>query len=219
MKKLILVGGGGHSKVILDVMSAQGEYELAGIGDDKYTHTFLQHGVPNGPVADMIKLLEQDDYHLIIAIGSNRIRHAVKHRLGLPESKYAILIHPKAIIGSEVTIGEGSVIMPGAIINYGAFIGHHCIINSGSIIEHENALGNFVHISPSAALGGDVTIGDGAHIGIGAKVIEGRRIGGWSTLGAGAVAITDIPQHCTAIGVPAKPIKYVEDHQILQRRA
>jgi acetyltransferase EpsM len=214
MKKLILVGGGGHGKVVLDVMSAQGEYELAGVGDDKYTHYSWQHGIPHGPVADMIKMLEHDDYYLIIAIGSNRNRHAVKNRIGLPEAKYAVLIHPKAIIGSEVTIGKGSVIMPGAIINYGAHIGQHCIINTGSIIEHENAIGSFVHVSPSASLGGDVTIEDGAHIGLGAKVIEGRRIGSWSTLGAGAVAITDIPQQCTAVGVPAKLIKYVEDLQI-----
>ncbi|NEW04730.1 acetyltransferase [Paenibacillus sp. SYP-B3998] len=221
MKKLILIGGGGHGKVVLDVMTAQGVYVLAGVGDDRFSHTFLQHGVPHGPITDMIKLLEYDEFSLLIAIGSNRSRHAVEQRIGVAKAKYATLIHPKAVIGSGVTVGEGSVIMPGAIINCGAHIGRHCIINTGSIIEHENVIGDFVHLSPTAALGGDVAIEDGAHIGMGAKVIEGRRIGSWSTLGAGAVAITDIPQLCTAVGVPAKPIKYAEDKQILirQRRA
>jgi acetyltransferase EpsM len=219
MKKLILVGGGGHGKVVLDVMMAQGEYMLAGIGDDKYTQTFTHNGVPYGSIDNMVELLKDDDYQLFIAIGSNRSRHAVMKRIGFPESKYAVLIHPRATIGNGVTIGRGSVVMAGAVINYGAQIGNHCIINTGAIIEHENTIDSFAHISPSAALGGDVTIEVGVHIGIGAKVIEGKTIGAWSTLGAGAVAITDIPDQCTAVGVPAKPIKYVEDDKLRQRRA
>ncbi len=220
MKKLVLIGGGGHGKVVLDVMRAQGEYGLAGIGDDKYTHSFSQDGILHGPVADLAELLRDDDCRLFIAIGSNRTRRAVMERLGYPESRYAVLIHPRATLGSGVTIGGGSVVMPGAVINHGARIGAQCIINTGAIVEHENALGSFVHVSPSAALAGDVTVGEGTHIGLGAKVIEGLTIGGWSTLGAGAVAVHDIPAQCTAVGVPAKPIKYADQpDQLAQRRA
>ncbi|KRF21588.1 acetyltransferase [Paenibacillus sp. Soil787] len=218
MKKLILIGGGGHSKVVLDIMLAQGQYELAGIGDDKYLHTFSEFGIAHGPIADMLKLLEEDNYYLIIAIGSNHARCAVEQRLGLSEHKYAVLIHPKATIGSGVTVGKGSVIMPGAVMNYGSEIGKHCIINTGAIIEHEDTIGNYVHLSPAAALGGDVTIEDGVHIGIGAKIIEGRTVGCWSTLGAGAVAIKDIPRYCTAVGVPAKVVKFVQNPEMIQRR-
>jgi acetyltransferase EpsM len=98
--------------------------------------------------------------------------------------------------------------MAGVIVNASVEIGNHCIINTAAVIEHDCTIKDYVHICPNATLAGNVTIGEGAQIGVGAKVIQGVKIGKWSIIGAGAVVTKDIPDNCTAVGIPAKPIKF-----------
>lgn len=211
MKKIVLLGSGGHCKVIQDIVKAEQSYDIAGILDDRETGHRLEEGVHYAPISYAIELSRQDpELRFIISIGSNPIRKAIANKLKLPPEKYAVLVHPSAVVGSNVQIGFGTVVMPGAMINADAAIGNHCIINTRGVIEHDNVLEDYVHLSPNASAAGGVQIGEGAHVGIGASIIPGIQIGRWTTIGAGAAAVKNVPSYCTAAGVPAKPIKFHE---------
>src|SRR5690606_21947196 len=112
------------------------------------------------------------------------------------------------IISSSVKIDIGTVLMQGTIIQADTFIGKHAIINTRASIDHDSTVEDFVHISPGAILCGGVQIGEGTHIGAGAVILPGIKIGQWCKVGAGAVVAKNIPSNCTAVGIPAKPIKY-----------
>jgi sugar O-acyltransferase (sialic acid O-acetyltransferase NeuD family) len=199
-----ILGFGGHSKVIIDVAEKLG-INISGIYDDN-PNTFNKEyngikvlGTINSVVSGTA----------IIAIGNNHIRKTIAN-----QSSYFIwkrLIHPSAIIGSNIEIGEGTVIMAGAIIQPGTKIGRHCIINTGACIDHDCVVGDFCHIGPNAALAGGVNVGEGSFIGIGSSVIPYITIGKWSTIGAGSAVIQDIPDNCIAAGVPAVIKKIVNE--------
>ncbi|WLR52978.1 acetyltransferase [Bacillus tianshenii] len=211
MKKIVLLGSGGHCKVIQDIVKAGGEYELFGLLDDKETGHVVKDGIHYAPISFAHELLESDcDVRLVISIGNNRIRKKIAEKLNLPNEKYATLVHPSAVLGSNVTIGAGAVVMPGAMINADSKVGKHNIVNTRSVIEHDNLLEDYVHLSPNASAAGGVTIAEGTHVGIGASIIPGIHIEEWTVIGAGAAVVHNLPAYCTAAGVPAKPIKFHE---------
>ncbi|MFD0713719.1 acetyltransferase [Paenibacillus sp. GCM10027626] len=204
---LCVIGNGGHSKVIADIVQAHGLFRIAAVADDKFAELALHEGVYYGPPRVIRGMLGVElEMMVVIAIGDNRIRKQMAEYLDIAAERYAVLIHPSAILSPHVTIGAGTVVMPGAIINHGAAIGKHAIVNSGAIVEHDSCLGDFAHLSPGAALAGGVCVMEGAHVGIGAAVIPRVQIGRWSILGAGGTAIDDIPDGETAVGVPARLI-------------
>ncbi|BBH19570.1 putative acetyltransferase EpsM [Paenibacillus baekrokdamisoli] len=206
-RPLIIVGGGGHGKVVMDIAEMMGDFSLLAIADDKFTTIQESNDILCGPTSIIGNLLEADQEALvIIAIGDNRSRFRMAERLDLPKERYAKLQHPGAHVSKHAIVAPGTVVMAGAVVNTTASIAAHAIINSGAVIEHDVVVGPFAHISPNAALAGAVTVGEGAHVGIGASVIPGVRIGKWSVLGAGAAAIRDVLDHLIAVGVPAKVI-------------
>lgn len=206
--KLAVVGTGGHSRVIQDLVRLNEENQITAFLDDKYTSLTFEHSVYNGPIDSAKQLLHtHPDLKFIIAIGRNETRKRIVERLGFEDAFFATLIHPTAWISPSVTIGVGSVVMPQAVINADSYIGNHTIINTGAIIEHDNQISDFVHVSPKATLTGGVKVGEGVHIGAGASVIPSLEIGEWSIIGAGATVIKTIPPSSTAVGVPAKVIK------------
>ena len=193
-KEMYLYGAGGHAKVILDILEAQG-YEVAGVVDDNPALTeFMRKPVLHG-----VKEVSP----VIISIGINGTRRKVVEKLN-PTTVYGTAIHPSAIISPHATIEEGTVVMQGAIVQTGAQIGKHCIINTGASVDHDCMLENFVHISPHATLCGDVKVGEGTWIGAGAVVIQGIRIGKNCVIGAGSVVCKDVPDGVKAYGNPCK---------------
>lgn len=206
--KLAVVGTGGHSKVIQDLVRLNGKNKIIAFLDDKYPSLTFENTVYKGPVDSAKQLVHiHSDLKFVIAIGSNMTRKRIVDRLGFQEALFATLIHPTAWISPSVKIGVGSVVMPLAVINADSNIGNHSIINTGVIIEHDNKISDFVHVSPKATLTGGVKVREGVHIGAGASVIPNLEIGEWSTIGAGATVIKSIPPSSTAVGVPAKVIK------------
>src|SRR5690625_3871033 len=204
--KIAIIGNGGHSKVIQDMVTQIGGHEVIAILDDKYEITQIDNGVTYANISYTSKLLKHDIY-FIIAVGNNEIRKKVFEKLHIPLAKYLTIIHPTAVVSPKAFIGYGTVVMPQAIINTSAVIGSHCIINSGTIVEHDAQVHNYSHISPNVALTGNVSIGEGVHVGASATIIPGIAIGNWSVIGAGSTVIQNIPAKSKAVGSPTRLIE------------
>ena len=145
------------------------------------------------------------DCYFIIGIGSNRVRKTISEKY--PNLKWYTAIHPSSIIGSDVSIKEGSAIMAGTVINTGTVIGKHCIVNTSSSLDHDNLLEDFVHISPGSHLAGTVKISEGTWICAGVTVINNITIGKNNIIGAGATVIRNVEEeNCTLVGIPVKKI-------------
>jgi acetyltransferase EpsM len=208
MNPIVVIGEGGHSKVIQDIIAAVNNYKIVAILDDKYGDVQKREGILYGPIAAVFNIANEDEnIRFIVAIGNNQVRSEIVKRIGLPKERFATLIHPSAIISPSVSIGEGTVVMPNCVINANTEIGKHVIINTGAIVEHDNYISDYAHISPNATLTGNISVGEGTHIGASATVIPGIKIGEWSIVGAGSTVIRDIPPFSKAVGSPTRLIK------------
>ena len=205
---VIILGDGGHSKVIQEMIFCGGEHQILAILDDKYEQRFQERGMVHAPISYLVKLFRQDT-KVVAAIGGNEIRKKIVQDLRLLPKHYLTVIHPTAIVSKSAKIGKGTVIMPNAVINANANIGQHCIINTGAVVEHDNSIGDYSHVSPNGTLAGNVTAGEGVHIGSGATVIPGKHLGSWSVIGAGSTVIEHIPAYSKAVGSPTRIIERI----------
>ncbi|MFP7735340.1 acetyltransferase [Priestia aryabhattai] len=203
--KVIVLGNGGHSKVIQEMISSLRNHEIIAILDDRYEEQKEKNAIVYAPLSSLNALIDKD-VKVVIAIGSNIVRKRLAETLKLRTDQYLSVIHPTAVISSTAIIGNGTVVMPNAVINADAEIGEHCIINTGAIVEHDNRIANYAHISPNATLTGNVSVGEGVHIGASATIIPGMKIGQWSVIGAGSTVIQHISSHCKAVGCPTRII-------------
>ena len=199
--RLIIIGAGGHGKVIADIALKNGYSNIA-FADDNVTGICMDFPI----ICTCTDIKQQNDGRtdFVIAVGNNEIRKKIANDF---ELNYVTLIHPAAQIGINVKIGVGTVIMAGAIINSCAIIGKHCIVNTCATVEHDNVVENYAHISPNAVLGGTVYIGECSHIGIGATVKNNVQICENCKIGAGAVVVNTIKQSAVYVGVPAKKLQ------------
>ena len=203
MEEIIIIGAGGHAKVLIDCLEEEGKYKITEVVDDNPA----LHEILGYKIHRRSQFTWESKVSMIIAIGNAAIR---KQIAGEYDVQFATTIHPTAIFSKYAKVGAGSQVFAGAIVNPGATIGQHCIINTGAVVEHDCVIHDFVHLSPHTSLAGGVTVGSSTHIGIGATVIENVTIGSNVIIGAGAVVVSDIPNDCTAVGIPAKPIKFHE---------
>lgn len=199
-------GAGGHAQVVCDVLRAMGWTVRNIINDYPGNHHPASRSVVPG-----VRLLGTDDYPpvdapVVMAVGRNGERSELVAILeGLPvPPRFLEAVHPSALIAPSATIGEGSVVLHGAVVQPNATIGRHVLVNTAASIDHDNVIGDFVHVSPHATLCGHVEVGEGTHIGAGAVVIPKVRIGRWCRVGAGTVVLSDLPDHVTAVGNPAR---------------
>lgn len=208
MKKIIIIGAGGNSKVIIDIILSRIELgeklQIMGILDDDETKKSLMDYPVLGPVGMIPTFREDKEIYFINGLGDNLTRKRIYEKYC--NEQYYTAIHPSAITGSRVTIEPGCVIMAGVIIHAGCGIGKQALINTGAIIEHDNRIGAFAHVASGAITAGNVTIGECSMLGTGTKVIQGITIGSCVMIGAGAVVIGDIRDNVTAVGVPARII-------------
>ena len=201
MNRLVIIGAGGHGKVVADNAVKNGYTDIC-FADDHGEGTCM--GFPIiGTTADLEKW-NDGATDFVIGIGNNAVREKIARKFAV---NWVRLIHPSAQIGLGVTIGRGTVVMAGAVINPCARVGEHCIINTGAVVEHDNVIEDYVHISPNAALGGTVRIGKLTHVGIGATVRNNIDICGGCTIGAGAAVVKHIQTGGTYVGVPARKLK------------
>lgn len=196
--RLVIIGAGGHGKVIADIALKNGYTDVVFVDDNAVGSCM---GFPIVCTNAEIEKLNDGKTDFVIAIGANEIRKRIAERHAL---HWATLVHPSAQIGGNVELGKGTVVMAGAVINACATVGEHCIINTCAVVEHDNHIEDYVHISPNAALGGTVYVGEGAHIGIGATVKNNIKICKNCTIGAGAVVVKSIMEPAAYVGVPAQ---------------
>ncbi len=147
-----------------------------------------------------------DDSDIFVAVGDNRTREDIILKLEKAGANIPILIHPNSIMGMEVELESGTVVMAGAVINCCTHIGKGCIINTGATVDHDNQIGDYVHISPGVHLAGTVNIGKRVWLGIGSIVNNNLSIVEGSTIGAGTVVIRDITEPSIYVGIPARKI-------------
>ncbi|KWW16562.1 MULTISPECIES: acetyltransferase [Peribacillus] len=204
MKKIVIIGAGGHSKVVQDIIRALDGHRLMAILDDEFKVLKKKGELYFGPISSFKDLFIHFECKLIIAIGKNDIRMKLVNELNLDPMDYETVIHPTAVIGQDVMIGSGTVIMPNVVLNAGAKVGNQVILNTSSVIEHDAHLKDFVHIAPNATVTGAVRIGTGTLLGAGAAVIPSIKIGEWCTVGAGSTVIEDMQDELTAVGSPAR---------------
>jgi len=210
-RKILLIGAGGHCKVILDLLLKSKEFNVFGIIDLKERVGSNVFSVPViGTDLDLPKFFRKGVKHCFISVGSVGDSNLRVNLYGLARKIGFIfpnLMHPLASVSFQAVLGDGNYIAPGVIINAGAQIGNNCIINTGTIIEHDCKIGNFVHLSPGSILSGGVTIGDCSHLGAGSVVIQNLEIGMNVIVGAGSVVTKNIRKNMIAYGNPCKERK------------
>jgi sugar O-acyltransferase (sialic acid O-acetyltransferase NeuD family) len=201
-----VLGAGGHAKVVLSALLSCG-VNPAGIYDDDTAK--LGTEVLRVPVLGKIHELEHaNDDIWVIGLGDNATRQQIATRFHTAE--WLTVGHPAAYVHESASLGRGTVIVAGAMIQSGARIGQHCIINTGATVDSGCVVGDFCHVGPGCNLGKAVTLAEGVFMGIGSIAIRNTKVGAWTTVGAGAAVVTDLPDHVVAVGVPARVLRKLQ---------
>ncbi len=211
---LIIVGAGGHGKVVVDAAISAG-YKVIGFIDDVADKSPLRGLDFLGKTGDIPSVLSKfPGASVIVAVGGNAIRQSIVSRLREWQVRWGTVLHPSSIISHYARVGIGTVAMPGVVVNAGARIGGHVILNTACSVDHDCIIQDYTHISPGAHLAGNVIIGTGVHIGTGVSIIPGCSVGSWSVIGAGASVVSDIPSGVVVVGVPARVIRSLDEDEI-----
>jgi len=202
--RLIIIGAGGHGKVCADIALKMGCYADISFLDDGSAGEVM--GLPViGKTSDFGRWIDEADY--FVAIGNPKVRAMFVNIMKEAEVEIATLIHPKSVIGANVTIGCGTVLMAGTVVNPDTHIGEGVIINTAASVDHDNIIGDYCHISVGAHLAGTVEVGPNTMIGAGTTVINNVKICSDCIIGAGAVVVKNIDEQGTYVGVPAERCK------------
>jgi sugar O-acyltransferase (sialic acid O-acetyltransferase NeuD family) len=203
-ERLLLIGGGGHAKVVLDAWRLCHPGAIVEVRDDdpaKQGASVLgvQIETPIGALATLRQACH-------VAIGDNAIRRRIGEVLDGSGSTLVTIVHPRAVVAPGAQIDRGVFVAAGAIVAPDARVGAGTILNHAAVVDHDCVVGDWCHIAPGVVLGGGVTVGDECFLGSGATVLPGVRIGARAVIGAGAVVIRDVNEAATVVGVPAKEI-------------
>lgn len=212
-KKILVIGAGGHARVIIDCLQEAGGWEIGAVEKSGAGSGEILGRPVVGADEDLPRLFNEGFQNVVIGVGSvgnTVVRRRIYEDLKRIGFDMPVVIHPRAVVSRHACIGEGTVIFPNAVVNPGAVIGSQCIVNTGAIVEHDCILGNFVHTAPGARLAGTVTLEDDVHVGIGAIVRERITIGARSLIGAGTVVVKDVEPCSVMVGAPARLIRKTE---------
>lgn len=203
--KLLIIGASGHGKVVADIAVKMNKWQsIAFLDDDKSIKSSMDLEVI-GTSDDVFTHI--DEYEIFVGIGNNDTRQRIHEMLETVGVSIPVLIHPNAVIGNQVEIGNGTAVMAGAVVNCCTKIGKSCIINTGSTIDHDNCIEDFVHVSPGAHLAGTVKVGQGTWLGIGSIVSNNINITNGCKVGAGSVVVRDIIETGTYVGTPVRRVR------------
>jgi sugar O-acyltransferase (sialic acid O-acetyltransferase NeuD family) len=206
MKKLIIIGAGGHGRVVADCAQQQGKYSQIVFLDDCF-HERKENSEWQviGSVKDYPTYVDDADF--VVAFGNNRLRKDILNQLKKAKANIVSLIHPKALVSPHTIIGKGVVVFANAVINIGASIADGCIINTAATVDHDCELHQCVHISPGVNIAGGVHIAQLSWIGIGSTIVECITLADNTQVGAGAVVTQSTQANSLYVGVPAKRVR------------
>lgn len=213
-KKIAIVGAGGFGrevKILIDQINEKSEvYEFIGYYDDSIENgTFINNYHVIGNVLDINKF--EEELFVVVAVADPSSKKIIIESIKNKNINYPILIHPSVSIANDfVKIGKGTIICAGNYITININIGEFVILNLCCTVGHDTNIDNYSSFMPSVNISGEVNIKEGVYVGTGAKIINQIEIGEYTIVGAGAVVSKSLPQKCTAVGIPAKPIKYHE---------
>lgn len=200
---MYLIGASGHAKVVMDCLRDAG-VSIQGLFDaNPMVKSLKGHEVKGDYTAS------NQEEPLVISIGANSIRQKIAQ--SLKGRLFGKVVHPSALISSDVALGEGTVVFHAAVIQSSAQIGKHVIVNTAASIDHDCIIGDFAHIAPQVTLCGNVTVGEGTLVGAGSVVVPGITIGKWCVIGAGSVVFRNVPDYGLVVGNPARLIKYTNE--------
>lgn len=200
MKKLIIFGTGGHSKIVNDIAEVCG-YEVAG-----FISPYGEGEHLNRHVYSSVEEIEYpEDFCFFVARGDNMLRKTIYE--AHPDLEYPNIIHPTSIISKYSKIGKGNLLMPYSVINAFATIGDHCIINTSAIVEHDCKVGSFCHVSVKSVMTGACSIDDGVFLGAGSTMRDGMKVGEWTTVGCGSSVVKNLESNSVYVGCPARLLR------------
>lgn len=198
MNRLIIIGAGGHGKVVADIAAKIGYTDIC-FADDHAEGQCLGFPILGGTAH--LEAWNDGATDFVIGIGNNAVRKKIAEEYDI---NWVRLVHPSAQIGLQASIGRGTVVMAGAVINTCASVGEHCIINTRAVVEHDDRIGNYVHLSPGVTLSGTVTVGECTWLGTGTSVINNVDICANVTVGVGSVVIRSIQKEGIYYGLVGK---------------
>lgn len=210
--RCILLGAGGHARVLVDALRAAGGVELAGVLDSGVqTPGTSVLGVPvlgGDELLDGMKARGVSTFVVSVgSVGDASVRRRL-FELGRQRGLKPLTVrHPAAVVSNAARVAEGCQLLASCIVNVGSVLGENVIINSGAIVEHDCEIGAHAHVASGAVLAGGVRVGTGAHIGVGATVRQGISIGAGAIVGAGAAVVKDVAAQTMVVGVPARNIE------------
>lgn len=203
MKPLLLVGAGGHGRVVADVAELSGWAEICFV-DDRWPD--LKESGPWSVIAALRNLSDHlTKRDVFVSIGANGPRLELHRQIGAPAPT---IVHPSAVVSRYASVGAGTVVLANAVVNAGARIGEAVIVNTAATIDHDCIIADGAHISPGAHLAGNVRVGERTWVGIGAAVRDGIAIGSDVIVGAGASVVSEVADGMLVVGVPAKPSSF-----------
>lgn len=198
-RTIVIIGAGGHGRVVRDIALSVGYEKVFFLDDSEKLNVEVK-----GKAKEYVNYINDCDF--FVAIGNNTVREKIMRMIVSNEGELATLVHPSVIVGGNVKIGRGTVVVAGAVINNGARIGEGVIINTCSSVDHDDIIGNFCHISVGAHLSGTVCVGQRSFIGAGATISNNISVCEDCIIGAGAAVVKDITEKGTYIGVPARKV-------------
>lgn len=216
MKRVVIIGAGGHAREVAEILRHQAEHDptlmpLGFVDDNPHLAGQSVDGLPVLGGWTWFDHVERSSLAVVCAVGSPAVCLRLVSRAKNLGLSFTSVVSPLAHISKRASIGQGVMIFPHVVLNTGSQIGDYSILNLGVSISHDSVIGSYCNINPGVRVAGNVAVGDGCYIGMGTSIIQGRKIGAGTTVGAGSVVIRDVISNATAVGVPAAVIKMKED--------
>lgn len=211
MKKIAIFGAGGFGRevkwLIDDINKKEKRWDFIGYFDDNFSGNKIDKKFFLGTAADLNNWKEE--LNVVFAIGDPLVKRKIIQSVNNLKLSFPKLIHPSCICGiGEENIGEGAIICAGNIITVDINIGKHVILNLSCTVGHDSIIGDYSSFMPTVNISGEVTTGVAVYIGTGVKIINRVEIGEETIVGAGAVVVRSLPAYCTAVGTPAKAVRF-----------
>lgn len=203
-RRLVVVGAGGHAKVVIEAIRAVGLWEIVGLIDPSPAAKSAL-GIPVLGGDEVLPALLDDGVSVaVIALGRNALREQLGRRMHQMGFDLPTIVHPSALVSPSATLGAGVVVMARAVVGTEAIVSDFAIVNTGAVLDHDNVIGVAAHVAPGCALAGNVSVGDRSLVGVGSSVRPEVRIGVDAVIGAGSAVVTDVPDGAVVGGAPAR---------------